>query len=414
MSITESLEVYLGEVRVGLLAQRSYRVSLTLADSYLEMNQRPVLGQWFEDRLRQGPFMESHGGLPAFFENLLPADELRRLIKVQHHLDEATDLDLLGVVGQDLAGATVLRDPRDEAPVGFEDLSEIDVDVPAVSPGLRFSLAGLQLKFSLIKQGRVLTLPSRGSYGRWIAKVPVLHAPAGIVQNEYSIMRWASEAGFDVPVREILQAADLHGLPERLDQSTPVYVIERFDRERGGRVHQEDFAQIIGIMTEDAVSSNVAFGHGGLGRLVGQLLGRSGLEEYLRRLALVVGSGNEDAHIKNWAILYRNGRTPSWAPLYDQVATVVWRGGRDRGPSLPLASTKIWEDLDLHTLTDLAAEIGIEPAVVSAIFDEVLARLRETWSSIQHDLPMLPEHRQALADHWTRVPLLRRMGRLGP
>lgn len=408
----ESLEVYLGEVLVGHLFQRSYRVSFALSEAYLEMPRRPVLGQWFEDRLRLGPFMGRQGGVPTFFENLLPSDELRLLIKVQHHLDDVTDMDFLAVVGLDLAGAVVLRDPRDEAPVGFDDLDDLEVDSPASSPGLRFSLAGLQLKFSLIKQGRVLTLPSSGDYGRWIAKVPVLHAPTGIVQNEHSVMRWAAAAGFDVPKTEILHAEDLHGLPKRFDPRMPIYVIERFDREKGRRIHQEDLAQIIGIHSEDAVSSNVPFGYGTLGRLAYRLLGVGGLEEYLRRLALMIASGNEDAHIKNWSVVYPNGWTPRWSPLYDQVATVAWPGGRDRGPSLAIGSASSWGDVDRAALDVVAMELGWDPNAVAAMIDSTLENLRDSWRRVHGELPMLGEHRQELSRHWQRVPLLRRLGPL--
>lgn len=117
--------------------------------------------------------------------------------------------------------------------------------------------------------------------------MPVFHAPEGIVQNEHSIMRWAAAADFDVPTTEILRAEDLRGLPRRFDPEMPIYVIERFDRSGEDRIHQEDFAQVIGITPEDAVSSQVPFGYGGLGRLVHHILGQEGVEEYVCRLALI-------------------------------------------------------------------------------------------------------------------------------
>ena len=167
------LDVHLGETLVAHLRERSYRVSFSFADEYLEASQRPVLGQWFEDRLHEGPFHERHGGLLAFFENLLPSDVLRLLIKVQHQLDEPTDRDILAVVGEDLPGAIILRDRTHQRPIGFEDAPPVELETSEDAAGIHFSLAGLHLKFSLVKQGRILTLPARGEHGRVIVKIPV-------------------------------------------------------------------------------------------------------------------------------------------------------------------------------------------------------------------------------------------------
>jgi serine/threonine-protein kinase HipA len=234
------LDVFLGEVLVGSLRERSYRVSFSFADEYLAAAHRPVLGQWFEDRLREGPFRERHGGLPVFFENLLPSDALRLVIKVQHQLDDPTDLDVLSIVGEDLPGATILRDRGNQLPIGFEDAPLVDMGAIEAVGGVRFSLAGLHLKFSLVKEGHILTLPARGEHGRLIVKIPMPRGVDGIVENEHAIMTWAEASGFEVPRSEILTAGTLRRIPHEIDESTPVYCVERFDRRGHERIHQED------------------------------------------------------------------------------------------------------------------------------------------------------------------------------
>lgn len=408
----EDLEVFLGEVLVGRLRRRSYRISFSFDASYLEAARRPVLGQWFEDRLHEGPFLERYGGLLPFFENLLPSEALRLLIKVQHHLDEPTDLDFLTVIGEDLPGAIIIRDRRRQIPVGFEDAPTVELGSHDDVGTLRFSLAGLHLKFSLIKQGHVLTLPARGDHGRWIVKVPLARGLDGIVENEQAVMTWAASAGFEVPRCEIIEAKRLQGVPFRGDEGVWVYCIERFDRRDRERIHQEDLAQVLGIESEDAVGSNVAFGYGGLGLIIGRLLGPAGLDEYLRRIALMIASGNEDAHIKNWAILYPNGRTPQWAPVYDQVATIVWGGRGGRGPALRLGGAHEWRQIDVSAIERLAQDLGADRGRVLAVIEQTLCELREAWPGVQERITMLPEHRRALAAHWQAVPLLRRLGDL--
>jgi HipA-like protein len=94
------LDVFLGEVLVGHLRERNHRVSFSFVNEYLEAPNRPVLGQWFEDRLREGPFRERHGGLPVFFENLLPSGSVVQLAREVG----GNESHVMGVVEQTLLG----------------------------------------------------------------------------------------------------------------------------------------------------------------------------------------------------------------------------------------------------------------------------------------------------------------------
>lgn len=407
------IDVFLGDVLVGHLRERSYRTTFSFVDEYIESPNRPVLGQWFEDRLRAGPFRERHGGLPVFFENLLPSEALRLVIKIQHQLDDPTDLEILSVVGEDLPGATILRDRWNQRPVGFEDTPRVDVGSDVGPDGVRFSLAGLHLKFSLVKEGHILTLPARGEHGLLIVKIPLLRGFDGIVENEHAVMTWAEASGFEVPRSEIITAEQVRRIPHEIEDGTPVYCVERFDRHGHARIHQEDLAQVLGIDNEDAVGSNVPFGYGGLGYVMGRVLGTTGLDEYFRRIALMVASGNEDAHIKNWSILYPNGHTPRWSPLYDQVSTIVWGMGRARGPALRLGGAREWHEIDTSAITRLAREAGADEPRTLGIVEQALLRLKDGWRDVQDRISMLPHHRRAIVAHWQTVPLLRRIGPLG-
>ena len=60
---------------------------------------------------------------------------------------------------------------------------------------LRFSLAGIQLKFSAIIEGRGgLTIPARGMGGSWIVKLPSREFE-GVPENEFSMMTLARHIG---------------------------------------------------------------------------------------------------------------------------------------------------------------------------------------------------------------------------
>jgi serine/threonine-protein kinase HipA len=405
------LEVWLGPVHVGRLSQGSdYRTRFKFDPAYLELARRPVLGQWFEDRLEAGFFPGRGSSLPVYFDNLLPSENLQRLIRLQHDLEDPTDVELLACVGEDLPGCTIVRDPTRSAPVGFADGPALADHAGTEQLRLHFSLAGLQLKFSLINDGNRLTLPAGTSTGRVIAKVPTMHGWPGIVENEFTVMEWARAASFDVAHCEIRDASDLAGVPARV-HGDKIFVVQRYDREAGRRIHQEDLAQVLGVASFDAVGSHLPFGYAAVCRVVREILGIEGAREFVRRLALIVATGNEDAHLKNWALVYLDGVTPTWSPLYDQVATVAWSGGAI-GVTLDIGGVQRWEDIDQSAVDRFAAAALMPLHEVTSLFDATVERLRDAWSELERPRTFDPAHGAALVEHWERVPVLARHGPL--
>ena len=120
--------------------------ALRFLDSYVQATPRPVLSQKFEDwnlsKIRR------FKSLPPFFQHLLPEGALREYILRAEHLADS-DVELLRRLGRDLPGAVALV-PEDAA---GDDVPGQIVDEPPARPAapmerLRFSLAGVQLKFS--------------------------------------------------------------------------------------------------------------------------------------------------------------------------------------------------------------------------------------------------------------------------
>lgn len=61
-------------------------------------------------------------------------------------------------------------------------------------------------------------------------------------------------------------------------------------------------------------------------RLLDRLSGdpATDVRELVRRGVAFVLMGNTDAHLKNWALIYRDGITPTLSPLYDPVCVTAW------------------------------------------------------------------------------------------
>ncbi|MDO4646020.1 MAG: HipA domain-containing protein [Propionibacteriaceae bacterium] len=78
---------------------------------------------------------------------------------------------------------------------------------------LRFSLAGVALKFSLLQSGDRLTLPAGDQEGDWIVKMPDAVYPE-VPANEFAMMTLAQRCGIDIPEIKMWHRDELPTLPE--------------------------------------------------------------------------------------------------------------------------------------------------------------------------------------------------------
>jgi serine/threonine-protein kinase HipA len=395
-----ALAVSLGAVPVGTILLRPDGSAFVFDAGYLDRPRRPVLGQWFEDRLGRQP-RESKRPLPEWFENVLPERSGRVRRRIAHELGcaEEDDAALIVALGEDLPGAVRVGPVAIGTEVGPLAAPRASVDI---SPGLRASLGGFQLKFTLSGGPDRLTLPVADDDGdRWILKIAPESAFPRLAHNEAAVSQWLAAAGFQVPEVHVLPRSAFPELGELDSDMIDGFLIRRFDRSPGHRVHQEDFLQVLGRSPLAKYDATDAVG---LGRLIHAVVGPAGVEEYLRRTIAVVGTGNVDAHLKNWSLLYPDGVRPVLSPLYDQVATIPYP---DLGTRLALriGSAKSLGQVDLAHVEFLGSKLGVEARVVGVTVDAVLSRL--TASFDPDALGFDPSLAHRLREHWARVPLLR-------
>nr|HEV7435166.1 HipA domain-containing protein [Pseudorhizobium sp.] len=244
-----SLDVLLNDVKVGKIVRTpGYFNAFSFEDSYRATGGFPVLSLSFRATtggLRKDPKPVAKA-LPAFFANLLPEDKLREAME-RHHAGSVragNDFDLLVALGSDLPGAVRVV-PSDRT------ISHLD-NLPATKPKARFSLAGVQMKLSVIKstgKGGGLTLPIGDEQGAYIAKFPSTSFP-GVSENEYANLALAEAIGMEVPERELVEQSEFEGIPKEFETLSDgkVLLVKRFDRGASGeRIHIEDFAQVFGV-----------------------------------------------------------------------------------------------------------------------------------------------------------------------
>jgi serine/threonine-protein kinase HipA len=410
--LSRRFEVRLGAVPVGELSELPDGGSeFRFYDSYRALDRRPVLGQKFEDDLEKTYRSRKAQRLPDFFANLIPEGRLRRFIEEEAGLEEGDDLGVLAYVGRDLPGAVVLADLGSQALPASIEAEPAPTDAPdPLAEAFRFSLAGVQLKFSMLREDEKLSLPASDRAGEWIVKFPsptFSHLP----ENEYSMLAWAAAAGLAVPEAHLHPVEHLSGVVQDLGEpGSSILALRRYDRRADGqRIHQEDFAQAVGL---PPTRKYAQLTYEMLAVLLRNFIDEDAVDEFVRRLSFVIAAGNNDAHLKNWSLVYPNGIQARWSPLYDQVSTVAWTRPK-RELALKLAGVKEFARIDRTAFERFAGRAAADQSRVLEEVDATLERLRSVWREIESDLPLSAEHRQALREHWRRVPLLRDAGGLG-
>ena len=402
------LRVLLGARDVCVIrSQRDGRIEFVFTSDYLSAGDRPVLGQYFEDHLDE--VHRSQTQLPAFFSNLLPEGGLRELIARRAGVHRDRETHLIVLLGEDLPGAVVVRrvdDPGQDPSQEATDPGMLDGALEAAGnePGaLRFSLAGAQLKFSVLYRtgGRGPTLPVDGRGGNWIAKLPSETYP-NVPEHEYEMMRWAGRAGITIPEVELVTVGEISGLPLQLDPDRYAFLSRRFDRpEAGGRIHQEDFAQVVNVRVAERYG---VLGYASIARIVRGAAGEDDFDEVIRRVAFNILIGNGDAHLKNWSLTYPDGVRARLSPAYDLVATVTYIPDDKLG--LKLSRENRFHELRLAHFERLADTVGVSRDRVTRVVCETIQRAMATWPTDTRD----PARTAALRAHAERLPLLAEAG----
>ena len=260
--------------------------------------------------------------LPPFFSNLLPEGHLRDYLARRAGVKSQREFFLLAVLGADLPGALVVT-PRGEDDADAHHDADDRRDNRGHDAPLRFSLAGVQLKFSAVMEASGgLTIPADGMGGSWIVKLPSARFPA-VPENEHVMLELAHAIGIPVPHHRLVEINAIQGLPEDVGRiKGKALAVERFDRGPGGeRIHMEDFAQVFGQFPSDKYERR---SYANIASVLWAEAGQEAAYDFVRRLVFSVLIGNGDMHLKNWSLLYPDRRTPVLSPAYDLVATLPY------------------------------------------------------------------------------------------
>ena len=431
MNTVSTLAVHLNEVLVGHLTHYpDEKTHFVIDEGYLDLGpKRPILSlslartddeESTRALLLDGRHKSASVKAPPFFSNLLPEGGLRRTIAQRLKVHEDREFLLLRALGRDLPGA-VITTPAEAQAHGRTGRRSVaahpahDSDEPDLLNELKFSLAGMQMKFSMLRQGERLALAGENALGNYLVKPPSRDFEA-LPIVEAATMQVAQAAGIEVPEIRLVPVSQIDGLPdiEVFNTGEPFYAISRFDRSPsntgGERIHIEDFAQVFNLRAQQKYGQ---VNHEMIGRtLLRYAGGLPDLQEMARRMVFNVLMGNGDAHIKNWSLIYRDPSRPRLAPAYDLVPTVAYMS-RDTSLALNMAGVKRFADITLDTFAAFLSRVGITDQVLDAVMAEVkLAghRVLHGWGNQFHAAGVPERLIRRIAAHQAGLPLVAAFG----
>ena len=268
----------------------------------------------------------------GFFAGLLPEESKRATIAKNLGISKQNDYAMLEKIGGECAGAVSLLPENQPLPkndsryrsLSKEELAEVLRSLPkqplkAGAEDVRLALAGAQDKIAVYVDDDTISIPLNGAPSTHILK-PAIDHYEGLVINEAFCMKLASILGLPTATVAIKQVEDIDYL-----------LVERYDRtvtvdNRLTRLHQEDFCQALGVTSERKYQNE---GGPSLKQCFDLLRELSttpvlDLQNLLNAAIFNFLIGNNDAHGKNFSLLYSGSGGARLAPLYDIVCTVYY------------------------------------------------------------------------------------------
>lgn len=324
----------------------------------------------------------------AFFEGLLPEGFTRRVVAANLHVDVEDYIAILERLGKECLGAIMItKEPVSEL-TGKYELLDLDVVKQLAKEGATKS-AELLTKTHLSLTG------ASGKVGLYYDEINFAwYLPHGvapsthivkqshvrlndIVLNEQLSLETARKLGISVPESFIINTAN------KKDEEI-LFASKRYDRKNDTaqngeypiRLHQEDFAQAMGILAADKYEKT----NDHYVEAMFQLLRKKSanpIEDQVKLWDIILFDfliGNTDNHIKNYSLLYSEDlKSIRLAPAYDIISTTVYEQST-RNMAFKLGGVYSIDEIGRETLVTQAGKCGLGEKMAMQRFDKMLAR----------------------------------------
>jgi serine/threonine-protein kinase HipA len=385
--MARTLDVYfLNDLAGHLVQQDGGEMAFEYVESWLNKSGAAALSQSLPLRTKRFKRKECRG----YFGGILPEEAKREIIARNLGISARNDYAMLERIGGECAGAVTFVPAGQGLPernYGYrkltaEELAAILRELPqrpllAGDEGIRLSLAGAQDKVAVRLEDGEVCLPLGGAPSTHILK-PAVERFEGVVFNEALCMKLAAAAG--LPAASV-ETMNVNGIDYLL--------VERYDRVHHPgpdakpvleRLHQEDFCQAQGTVSEHKYQKE---GGPSLKQCFGLLRAVSSTPviDLARLLEAVIYNylvGNNDAHGKNFSLLYHGAGTANLqirlAPLYDVVSTSYYPD-LSREMAMKIGGEYSSMKVTARNFEQLAEEAGLGKPLVRARVPEMAERV---------------------------------------
>ena len=320
-----------------------------------------------------------------FFEGLLPEGFARKCVANWIHASEDDYLTILSVLGSECLGALRvsdnIHDSGDYKPLSIESVKALAKEGVSKSTELiteaHLSLTGASGKVGLYYD------PERNMWYQPQGDAPSTHIVkqshvrlSDIVTNEQLSLTAASKLGISIPESFIINTGaarddEILFATKRYDRVIPKNAAYINGLIRPFRLHQEDFAQALGIPAYEKYEN----GNKQYLLKAFQLLRNNvadPLTDQLKLWDMLIYDyliGNTDNHIKNLSLLYsENLKTVSLAPAYDIISTVIYQG-TSREMAIGIGGERNINHITREHFINAALDVGLGKKMALKHFD---------------------------------------------
>ena len=397
-----------GREAIGYLSQYGDILRVSFDESYVRNPQRPTLSLSYQGAdeaatqqilasARDARLVRTDGRWPVYFQNLLPEGHNRDRLARERGCSPDDEFELLAAAGHDLMGALEVEPvPAQEGIPGVVRHWHTTQGLDVLEPGFveypvadAASLPGVVTKFSAVQDGRRYTVHRQGAAGSVILKLPTTAHP-DLVANEYTGYQLCKALGLNVADATVITRAEAE-LPETVPFND-ILAVQRFDHLPGGaRVHMEEFNQVLGYTPRQKYGKGILQDWATMLRVLNRLSRQpvQDTREFLARMVAFILMGNTDAHLKNWALIYPDGRVPQLAPLYDPVCVAAFFEGV---PENQYAVNRAIDQTlrafgwaDMEALLKSAGLLRVPRHL--ALLRDTVATARQDWPRLLQDAP---------------------------
>ena len=410
--MARTLDVYLHSNLVGKLTQDDDgQIFFAYAQPWLENRAAVPLSQSLP--LRKDRFNRKE--CSGFFGGILPEAGQREIIARNLGISAKNDFAMLERIGGECAGAVSFMPSGKSLPqredqyrdLSDQELAEILKTLPrrpllAGDRDVRLSLAGAQEKIAVRVSGDRISVPLREALSTHILKPESGHFP-GLIFNEWLCLELARATGIPTAKAQIRKVEGIDFL-----------LVERYDRvllQSGGsgqyeRLHQEDFCQAMGIVSERKYQAE---GGPSLKQCFDLLRDVSSapvidLQRLLDAVIFNFVIGNNDGHGKNFAIIYNThgGYTARFSPLYDLICTIYYPELSQK-MAMKIGGEYLTERVFPRHFEKLAEEARLAKPLVRRRVGELAASLLDSLKKIEVKNPVAAEVARIIGERSTQA-----------